>query len=182
MLKAIHTCILYRRSTCVLFHLVKIATHDLKIGTQAIWNKAQHKHCGHTSTAVYILLYRFYKTKVLKLVLWRGGEAPPVIFSRQLFLATEGAKFGGSIWVGGVVKVFGRLGGWWNSMILIFGNNRITKIFDKIYACNLVRRLELTFPYVFYRKFHENRMFLRFFSRKLIFAYFLCIFSICSKF
>ena len=72
----------------------------------------------------------------------KGGgmvATPPVIFPRQLFWATEGcqtaicslyspynasfhkngSKFGGTVWVGGVVKGFGRGGGWWNSMILI---------------------------------------------------------------
>ena len=58
-------------------------------------------------------------------------------------------------------------GGSWNSRILILP---ITKIFDKIYAC------ELTFPNLLYRKFRENRMFLWFFSRKSIFAYSLCVY------
>ena len=54
-------------------------------------------------------------------------------------------KGGGAVWVGGVIKVFGR-GGWWNSMSLTLP---ITKIFDKIYACNMVCRLELEFFYFF---------------------------------
>ena len=54
----------------------------------------------------------------------------------------------------------------------------ITKIFDKIYACNLVCRLELAFPYLFCQKSHENRMFLRSFGQKSIFAYILCILSV----
>ena len=54
----------------------------------------------------------------------------------------------------------------------------IAKIFDKIYAYNLVCRLEVAFPCLFCQKLRENRMFLRFFSQKLIFAYSLCIFSI----
>ena len=46
------------------------------------------------------------------------------------------------------------------------------KIFDKIFAWNLVCRLELAFPYFFYRKIRENRMFLRFFSGQSMFASF----------
>ena len=40
-------------------------------------------------------------------------------------------------------------GEWWNSLILILP---ITKIFDKIYACNLACGLELVFPYLFCHK------------------------------
>ena len=60
-------------------------------------------------------------------------------------------------------------------MILILP---ITKIFDKIYACNLVCGLELAFSYLFWQKSRENRMFLHFFSQKSIFAYSLCILSV----
>ena len=41
--------------------------------------------------------------------------------------------------------------------------NHTKHVLDKIYAFNLVCRLELAFPYLFCRKFRESRMFLRFF-------------------
>ena len=90
-------------------------------------------------------------------------------------------NLGGVVWVGGVVKLIDRspsVGGWglWNSMILTLP---ITKIFDKIYSCNLVCGLELAFPYLFYQKCGENCIFICFcFSRKSNFAYYLCIFWI----
>ena len=48
------------------------------------------------------------------------------------------------------------------------------KIFDKVYTCNLVCRLELAFPYLFCQKIVK--------IRKSIFCYTLCILSIVSKF
>ena len=69
-----------------------------------------------------------------------------------------------------------------SSKFLEGGRLPITKIFAKIYACNLVCSLELAFPYFFAKipwKSHVSKIY---FSRKLIFAYYFCIFSICSKF
>ena len=59
-------------------------------------------------------------------------------------------------------------------MILILP---ITKVFDKIFACNLVCGLELAFPYFFCQTSLDNCMFLRYFSQKSIFAFSLCILS-----
>ena len=55
------------------------------------------------------------------------------------------SKFGGVVWVGEVVKVVSR-GEVVKSMILILP---ITKIFDKIYTCNLLCGLELACYYLF---------------------------------
>ena len=63
-------------------------------------------------------------------------------------------------------------------MILILST---TKIFDKVYACNMVCGLELAFPYLLCQNAHKNRMFLRFVSQKSIFAYyFVYIVSDCE--
>ena len=50
--------------------------------------------------------------------------------------------------------------GWWNSMILILPK---TKIFDKIYACNVVCVLELALPYLLHQNLHQNCDFCLFF-------------------
>ena len=54
-------------------------------------------------------------------------------------------------------------GDWGNSMILILP----VKIFDKIYACNLVCRLELEFPCLFCRKLKQKIDFCLFFVQNV---------------
>ena len=69
-------------------------------------------------------------------------------------------QFGGAVSVGGVVKVVGR-GGLVKLHILILP---MTKVFDKKYIYNVVCRLDLAFPYLFYRKFPLKSRFKDFFG------------------
>ena len=65
--------------------------------------------------------------------------------------------------------------GWWNSMILIL---TITKIFDKIYACYLICRLEKALPCLFCQISHKELHVSTIFCQKSTFAYSLCKLSV----
>ena len=145
---------------------------------------------GHRNQKV-IFAKMLYNSSISTLVLRRGWLQPPacVIF---FFLATNNflstvatrrlpngymlsilpynasfhkyaSKFGVVVWVGGSSKSLVEGG--------VDSHLPITKLFDKIlvYACNLVCGLELAFSYLFWEKFSENRLFLRFLAKNRFF-------------